>query len=41
MMGTSMTLALGLGILVGSVLSWKRGTAVDKTGIAFFLAFSQ
>ena len=38
MMGTSMTLALGLGILIGSVLSWKRGTVIDKSGIAFFLA---
>lgn len=39
MMGTSMTLALLLGIFIGTLLAWKRGTFVDKTGIAVFLAF--
>lgn len=38
MMGTSMSLALGLGIIVGTILAWKRGTAIDNGGIALFLA---
>ena len=38
MMGTSMSLALGLGIVFGTILAWKRGTGVDTGGIALFLA---
>ena len=38
MMGSSMSLALGLGIIFGTILAWKRGTGVDTGGIALFLA---
>lgn len=38
MMGTSMTLAMLFGIIIGTFLAWKRGTAFDTTGIALFLA---
>jgi peptide/nickel transport system permease protein len=38
MMGTSMSFALGLGIIIGTILAWKRGTGVDTGGIALFLA---
>ena len=38
MMGTSMALALVLGIIIGTILAWKRGTGIDTGGIAIFLA---
>jgi peptide/nickel transport system permease protein len=38
MMGTAMGLALILGVVIGTILAWKRGTGVDTGGIAIFLA---
>lgn len=38
MMGISMSLALVLGVVIGTILAWKRGTAIDSGGIAIFLA---
>lgn len=37
MMGSSMTLALLIGIVIGTILAWKRGTGIDTGGIAVFL----
>jgi len=38
MMGSAMFLALILGVIVGTVLAWKRGSGIDTGGIAVFLA---
>ncbi len=38
MMGISMALALLLGVIIGTILAWKRGTLIDSGGIAIFLA---
>jgi len=38
MMGISMVLALVLGVIIGTILAWKRGTSIDSGGIAIFLA---
>jgi len=38
MMGISMSLAMILGVTVGTILAWKRGTGIDSGGIALFLA---
>jgi len=38
MMGTAMVMALILGVIIGTILAWKRGTSIDTIGIAVFLA---
>ena len=38
MMGISMVLALVLGVIIGTILAWKRGTSIDSGGITIFLA---